>query len=163
MDTIQQLKDELTQEFEITKKFFEIYPEGKEDYAPHEKSMKLGPLVNHLADIFNWPGFILDTEQLDFAKTDYRPASFKSRKELLDVLNKNYNSSKEHLEQAKEADLEPSWSFANNGQILAKWTKYGAIRHAFSQAIHHRAQLGVYYRLLNISLPATYGPSADSQ
>ena len=67
------------------------------------------------------------------------------------------------LETAKEEDLIPSWTIKNDGHKLASWSKYGAIRHSLNQITHHRAQLGVYYRLNDIPLPASYGPSADSQ
>jgi len=72
------------------------------------------------------------------------------------------NSSKKALENAKTEDLELNWSISNNGHVLAQWSKYGAIRHSLNQITHHRAQLGVYYRLNDILLPGSYGPSADS-
>ncbi|MCH5600915.1 DinB family protein [Niabella ginsengisoli] len=67
------------------------------------------------------------------------------------------------MEKATEADLEPFWSLKYNGNKLAEWTKYAAIRHSLNQITHHRAQLGVYYRLNDIKVPGSYGPSADDQ
>ena len=163
MDTLQQLESELEQEYKTTKKFFELYPEDKPDYAPHVKSMKMKDLAGHIAEVFAWPVVIMNTPGIDFAKGDYVPTVVNSKKELLEILDKNYQAGMEALKKAKEADLEPSWHFANDGHILAEWSKYGAIRQSLNQVTHHRAQLGVFYRLLDIPLPGSYGPTADSQ
>lgn len=163
MDTLNQLKSELEHEYNTTKMFFGLCPANKGDYAPHPKSMKMKNLVSHIAEIFGWPAMILSTDTLDFGKGDYKPTVINSREELLKKLDEDYQSSKTALGSAKEDDLTPNWSISNNGQKLAEWTKYGAIRHGLNQIIHHRAQLGVYYRMNDISLPGSYGPSADSQ
>ncbi|MBO9618249.1 MAG: damage-inducible protein DinB [Niabella sp.] len=163
MNTLQQLNSELEHEYQTTKKFFELYPADKAGYAPHEKSMKLDRLAGHIAEIFAWPSFILPTDTLDFATGDYKPTLITSREQLLEELDKNYRASSDTLAAAAEADLEPSWSIASNGHKLAEWSKYGAIRHSLNQITHHRAQLGVYYRLNEIPLPASYGPSADDK
>ncbi|PWN68688.1 damage-inducible protein DinB [Chryseobacterium phosphatilyticum] len=163
MDTLSQLKSELEGEFQTTKKFIDLFPEGKNDYAPHEKSMKLMPLATHLVEIFEWPNTILNTSELDFGKGDYQPSHLSSKEDLLKKLNDSYQSGKAALEKATEDNLDPSWTIKNDGHELASWSKYGAIRHALNQITHHRAQMGVYYRLNNIPLPGSYGPSADQQ
>lgn len=81
--------------------------------------------------------------------------------DLQKQLEKNYEKSLNALKSASTTDLEPNWSIRMNGQIIMEWIKYGAIRHGLNQITHHRAQLGVYYRLLNIAVPGSYGPSAD--
>ncbi len=163
MDTLKQFREELEAEYQTTKKFFEIYPEDKNDYSPHPKSMKMAHLVTHIAEIFGWAGFMLQSSELDFAQGGMQPKLLTTKDELLKVFEDNYNSSIEALEKATEADLEPSWSLKNDGHTLASWTKYAAIRHSLSQITHHRAQLGVYYRLNDIQLPGSYGPTADLQ
>ncbi|SEW43622.1 Uncharacterized damage-inducible protein DinB (forms a four-helix bundle) [Chryseobacterium wanjuense] len=163
MDTLSQLKDELQDEYQTTRKFFEIFPEGKNDYAPHEKSMKMMPLATHIAEVFGWADTMLKTSDLDFANTDYQPKKLSTKEDLLKALDENYKLSNEALSNATEDDLNQSWALKNNGQELAKWSKYGSIRHSLNQATHHRAQLGVYYRLNDIPLPGSYGPSADYQ
>ncbi|GAA4439659.1 hypothetical protein GCM10023091_22210 [Ravibacter arvi] len=160
MDTLKQLKEELTEEYQTTKKFFELFPDGKNGYAPHPKSMKLMPLAQHVAEVFGWADIVLKTDSIDFASGD-RPQPFSSRQELLDALEKNHAVSIEALSRAAEADLLPLWSVTYNGHKVGEWTKYGAIRHSLNQATHHRAQLGVYYRLNDIKVPGSYGPSAD--
>jgi len=163
MEPLKQFRDELEAEYQTTKKFFEIYPEDKNDYSPHPKSMKMAHLVTHIAEIFGWTGFMLNSSELDFAKSSLRPKLLTTKEDLLKVFEDNYKASKEALEKATEKDLEPSWSLKNDGHTLSSWTKYGAIRHSLSQITHHRAQLGVYYRLNDIQLPGSYGPTADVQ
>lgn len=160
MDTLKNLKDELTEEYKTTKEFLNYFPKDKNDYAPHEKSMKLMPLANHIVDIFGWPELILNTDFLDFS-SGYSPQKTHNKEDLKDFLEKQYKKGISALENAKEEDLKPNWSIQMNGQKLMEWTKYGAIRHGLNQITHHRAQLGVYYRLLNIPVPGSYGPSAD--
>lgn len=163
MDTLPNLKAELKQEYETTKKFFEIFPENKNDYAPHEKSMKLMPLATHVAEIFGWPGFMLKTEKLDFAAGDYQPTIIITKEELIKKLEDDYKDSVETLDRISEDDLNGRWKMTMGDHLIADYNKYEAIRHALSQATHHRAQLGVYYRLNDIPLPGTYGPSADDE
>lgn len=163
MDTLSQLRDELEAEYHTTRKFIDAYPDGKNDYTPHEKSMKMLPLATHIAEIFEWPNTMLKTSELDFASGDFQPKHLSGREDLLNTLDENFKSGKEALENAKEDDLNATWALKNNGQELAKWTKYNSIRHALNQITHHRAQLGVYYRLNDIPLPGSYGPSADHQ
>lgn len=163
MDTLKQLKDELTQEYKTTKQFFDIYPEDKGEYKPHEKSMAINHLVTHISEIFGWAGFMLNSSELDFADSSMQPKLLTTRKEILETFENNYKQSIKALENATEDDLNPYWALKNAGQELAKWTKYGAIRHSLDQITHHRAQLGVYYRLNDIELPGSYGPTADNE
>ncbi len=161
MDTLKNLKDELSEEYGITKNFLNNFPNDKNDYAPHHKSMKLMDLTTHIVDIFGWPELILNTAYLDFAD-GFNPEKMGGKADLLQQLEKQYNAGMQALTQASESDLIPNWSIRMNGQIIMEWTKYGAIRHGLNQITHHRAQLGVYYRLLDIPVPGSYGPSADS-
>nr|WP_314494572.1 DinB family protein [uncultured Chryseobacterium sp.] len=163
MDTLKQLREELVAEYQTTLQFFEIYPDDKNDYSPHPKSMKMAHLATHIAEIFGWMGFMLSSSEVDLAKSGMQPQLITTREDLLKTFENNYRSSKQALEKAKEEDLLPDWSLKNDGQTLSSWTKYGAIRHSVNQITHHRAQLGIYYRLNDIQLPGSYGPTADIQ
>ena len=163
MNTLEQLKSELQSEYEITKNFINLFPEGNNDYAPHVKSMKMMPLATHIVEVFEWPNTILKTAELDFAAGEYKPTVLSNKADLVAKLEQDFEAGKRALDHAHEEDLYPTWTIKNAGQTLASWTKYGAIRHALNQITHHRAQLGVYYRLNDIPLPSSYGPSADSQ
>ena len=162
MNTLENLKKEHQHEYETTKKFIESFPEGKNDYAPHEKSMKMMPLVNHIIEVFAWPELIFNAEKLDFAAGDYVPSKVETKDELLQKLEKDHHIGKTALENAKEQDLEKRWTVNNGETVLMDFNKYEAVRHSLDQITHHRAQLGVYYRLNDIALPGSYGPSADS-
>lgn len=162
MDTLKNLQDELSEEYHITKKFFRLYPDNKNDYAPHEKSMKMGHLSTHISEIFGWPEVILTTSELDFMKAE-PPKALENANDLEQALDMKFEKNKASLEGASETDLSSPWALKMNGQTVAEWSKYGAIRHALNQITHHRAQLGVYYRLLGIPVPGSYGPSADEQ
>jgi len=163
METLQNLKDELRQEYETTKQFIDRFPEGKNDYAPHEKSMKMMPLATHIVEIVGWPDIILNIDKLDFATDDYKPLKFTSGEELKVKLEEFYAQSNAAMNQLSEDGLTGKWAMYMGDQLLADYTKYGAIRHALNQLTHHRAQLGVYYRLNDIAVPGSYGPSADEQ
>lgn len=155
---------ELKEEAEITKKFLERYPSGKNDYKPHEKSMDLMQLTNHVVEIIGWPDVILNTDALDFASGDYQPGQLDSKDAFLKRLEEELHRSVLAIQTTNENTLlGQHWAIKIGDKTLAEWTKYGAIRHALNQETHHRAQLGVYYRLLDIPVPGSYGPSADEQ
>jgi uncharacterized damage-inducible protein DinB len=161
MKILELLLTEFEQEAQITKKMLALVPMDKWDWAPHEKSMKMGALSTHIAELPSWVTLGLDTEELDFATAPYEPAIIKSNSDLLALLEKSYQSGKDSLIKAKEEDLTGRWILRTAETIHADMSKYEIIRHSFSQTTHHRAQLGVYLRLLNIPLPGSYGPSAD--
>ncbi|QOW11083.1 damage-inducible protein DinB [Kaistella flava (ex Peng et al. 2021)] len=163
MESLPNLRKEFDEEYETTKKFFDLYPEGKNDYRPHEKSMKMMPLATHVAEIFGWPETIMKTDKLDFAAGDYKPTILNSKAELQQKFEEDYQKTKDTLEHTSEQDLSGRWSMNMGEKVIAEYTKYSAMRHALNQITHHRAQLGVYYRLNDIPVPGSYGPSADEQ
>ncbi|MGM9479055.1 DinB family protein [Pedobacter sp. GSP4] len=163
MDIIKSLLKELAAEFNTTKKFLALVPADKFDWAPHEKSMKMKSLASHIAELPSWVAMALTTDGLDFASAPYEEKPIEKAADLIKLLEESYDSAKTELEKAKEDVLENKWTLRNGDQILADYTKYETIRHSFSQTTHHRAQLGVYLRLLNIPIPGSYGPSADDQ
>ena len=161
MNIIDELQKELKSEYETTKKFLGHYPEDKNDWKPHTKSMALKPLATHIVEIFAWPEFIMNTEYLDFAENPYKQPDISTRAELRHKLEEDYKKGAEALKNLRPKQLDGSWDIRQGGQVFMQWSKYGAIRHALNQITHHRAQLGVYYRLNDIFVPGSYGPSAD--
>lgn len=161
MKIIELLLAEFEQEAQVTRKMLALVPLEKSDWAPHEKSMKMGALSIHIAELPSWVTLGLTTAELDFATAPYNPAVIESNADLLALFEKSYESGKESLNAANEEDLTGRWILRSGETIHADMSKYEIIRHSFSQTIHHRAQLGVYLRLLNIPIPGTYGPSAD--
>ena len=161
MEIIPLLLKELEMETLITRKMLDRIPDENWAWKPHEKSMNLKQLVVHLAELPSWVAMGLHSDGIDFAASPYQPTPINNKKELLQLLEQSFESAKSSLEKATEEDLLPSWTMRHGDQILMKMNKYEVIRHSFSQTTHHRAQLGVYLRLLNIAIPSSYGPSAD--
>ncbi|MBC7864892.1 MAG: DinB family protein [Bacteroidia bacterium] len=152
---------ELEQESIGTRKMLALVPADKADWKPHEKSMKLKDLATHIADLPSWITKGLTTNELDFATEPYNPADCKNGEELVKYYDKNAEEAKQNLLKSKDSILQEAWILRNGEIIYAKLTKHEIIRHSYSQIVHHRAQLGVYLRLLNIPIPGVYGPSAD--
>ncbi|MFN0255827.1 DinB family protein [Pedobacter ureilyticus] len=161
MDIIKLLQNELKQEAVTTRKFLALVPFDKPDYAPHEKSMKMLPLATHIADLSSWPKLGVETDELDFATAPYNPQKAENNEQLIALFDKGIEESLASLAEVEEAFLERPWILRTGEQIHAEMTKYGLIRVSLNQITHHRAQLGVYLRLLDIPIPGSYGPSAD--
>jgi uncharacterized damage-inducible protein DinB len=123
--------------------------------------MSMQNLAVHIAELPSWVSMALNTSELDFAAMDYTPTQVNDAGELITLFERSLSSGLTALRNAKEEDLEPTWTMRSGDKIHAVMNKYEVIRHAFAQTTHHRAQLGVYLRLLNIPIPGTYGPSAD--
>lgn len=163
MDIIKSLLAELESEAQTTRSFLSIVPLEKALWAPHEKSMKIEALASHVAELPGWIKLALTTDELDFATAPYKPVAIKTNDDLLTLLETNLAGAKSSLENAKEDELSKRWLLRTGETIHADMSVYEMIRIAFSQTIHHRAQLGVYFRLLGIAVPKSYGPTADHQ
>lgn len=163
MSLIQMLLKEMEQEAQTTRKMLERVPNDKYDWKPHEKSMAIRALAPHIAELPSWVALALTTDGLDFATTPYQPANINNTAQLLDLFEKSLAEGKAQLSQATEEELQPLWTLRSGEHLLSVTTKGEVIRMSFSQIVHHRAQLGVYLRLLNIPIPGSYGPSADEQ
>lgn len=161
MNLIPILVKEMEHEAETTRKMLSRVPADKFDWKPHPKSMSLQALATHVAELPSWVTMVLNTSELDFAKNEYKPFPVKSTAELLEYFEKNLAEAKSSLAKATEEDLLPEWTLRNGEQVYSVDKKHEVIRMAFCQTVHHRAQLGVYLRLLDIPIPGSYGPSAD--
>jgi len=158
---IQIFLKELQQEAVTTRKMLALIPDDQYQWKPHEKSMTILQLAPHIAELPSWVTMVLNTSELDFAAEPYTPQDITTTAALLDLFEKNLAGGKTSLESAREEQLADLWTLRNGETIYSTSSKAEVIRMAFSQIIHHRAQLGVYLRLLNIPIPGSYGPSAD--
>jgi len=157
------LLKEIEQEANATRKMLAIIPEDKYDWKPHEKSMSMQQLAVHIAEIPQWVQLAIETEELDFAQ-GYAPSVCNNNGDLLQIFDTSVAAGINALEKADDVLLlNGTWTMRAGEHLIATLSKYETIRHSISQTIHHRAQLGVYLRLLNIPIPGTYGPSADEQ
>lgn len=158
---IQQLVKEMEQESKTTRKMLSAVPTDKFDWKPHAKSMSIQKLATHIAELPEWIIMTLNTSGLDFAANPYNPVKINSTTDLLAYFEKTLTEGKARLEKATDSDLLPDWTLRNGEQILSKSSKGEVIRMVYCQIVHHRAQMGLYLRLLNIPIPGSYGPSAD--
>ncbi len=152
---------QLKEEAEITRKMLKIVPEDKYDWQPHPKSMTVRRLATHIAELPGWIPMAIDTDVLDFSANDYKATPISNNAELLEAFEQNQKKAEEALPKTTDEYLLNMWTMKNGDQIFLSITKQDVIRMALSQTIHHRAQLGVFLRLLNIPIPGSYGPSAD--
>lgn len=163
MKLIEKLLKEIEEEGQKTRRMLAIVPDDKYDWRPHPKSMPVKDLALHIADLPTWITLAVTTDELDFAANPYNPGNITNTEELLTLLEKNLVKAEADMKKATEDQLEESWTLRNGDVVYMTLSKYETIRHALAQTIHHRAQLGLYLRLLNIPIPGSYGPSADEQ
>lgn len=154
-------KKELEEESAITKKIFSRIPEDKFDYKPHEKNMTLKRLATHIAELPEWIAMASTSDGLDFAKGSYKPREIADKKELMNFFEDNLELGLSHLRPEFEKDLDKPWVLSNGNTVIKEYTKAEVVRMVLNQITHHRAQLGLYLRLLDIPIPGSYGPSAD--
>jgi uncharacterized damage-inducible protein DinB len=162
MSIAQALLPEFDQEMANTRKILELVPEDKLDYKPHDKSMPLGRLAGHVAEMAGWGTTTMSTEGLELTSGNTKPFAPKSRKELLDSFDKGVKEARAAIAAAKDEDFDVIWTLSYNGQTIFSLPRGAVIRSmVISHVIHHRAQLGVYLRLNEVEFPGMYGPSAD--
>jgi uncharacterized damage-inducible protein DinB len=156
---------EFDHEMANTRKTLERVPEDKFDWKPHEKSMALGDLATHLANIPSWTKNTFDADELDIAPPGappYRLERAKSRAALLEAFDQNVTQARDALEGATDENWQGKWSLLMTGKTIFTLPRTAVMRgFILSHSIHHRAQLGVYLRLLDVPVPSIYGPSAD--
>jgi len=152
---------ELDAESVTTRKMLERVPADKFNWKPHEKSMTLIRLATHVAELPSWITMALTTDELDFASNPYTPEVINNTGELVAYFERCLADGRAHLLNGREEQLEEPWTLRNGTEVYSTSTKAEVIRMSLSQIIHHRAQLGVYLRLLHIPIPGSYGPSAD--
>lgn len=155
------LLNEFKDEMNTTRKFFEAISEGLLEFTPHEKSKKIGELVNHMLPISSWIGAITQNSELDWSKAT-PPTVLNSKEAILKQFEANVALGEKALKETNNDQLLEDWTMRNAGTILFSGKKETAIRrYVLNHTIHHRAQLGLYLRLNNVKVPGSYVASAD--
>jgi uncharacterized damage-inducible protein DinB len=158
----QLLYPDLHQELAATRRMLERVPDDKLDFKPHDKSMTLGQLANHLAELPAFARTMLTSSELDFATRKYEPKSISASTERLAMFDKLAGELVGSIEGADWSALNQSWVLRMGEHVILNDQKAKLFRtFALSHMAHHRAQLSVYLRLVGIAVPGTYGPSAD--
>ena len=160
MTFIEFFRQQFMEEAATTRKMLARVPGDKFEYKPHAKSMDMKRLASHIADLPGWIYMTFTTDEIDFARPYEQPA-INSHEDLMAYFEKRYQEGLSTLVSENEQLLDKPWTLRNGNTIYATNPKIEILRMSLSQQIHHRAQLGVYLRLLNIPIPGSYGPSAD--
>ena len=153
--------DEFDQEMASTRRLLERVPTDKGEWKPHPKSFALG----HLAQLVSWiPGWITQTLREPHIDLGGGPGySFLPTETLLAEFDKNVREARAELESVTGAALDEPWSLKMGGRVLFTTVRGPTVRQHLSHLVHHRGQLTVYLRLIDVPLPQIYGPTADEK
>ncbi len=153
---------ELEHEAAGTRRVLALVPADRADFRPHPRSYSLGDLAVHVAQMHRWIPITVQTAELDFAVNGEPAAPFAGTDELLARFDGFLAEARGALEGASDADMGENWTLRNGEHVIFTLPKGVCLRtFVFNHIVHHRAQLTVYLRLLDIPIPGLYGPSAD--
>jgi uncharacterized damage-inducible protein DinB len=159
------LSDALIPEFDMemanTRRALERVPMDKASWQPHPKSMTLGRLAVHLAELPGWASTTVNTDELDFA-SGYNPPKAETTQDLLALFDKNVGEARAALAGASDETWQKGWTLRRGDHVIFTMPKIAVHRgFTMNHIIHHRGQLTVYLRLNDVAVPSIYGPSAD--
>jgi uncharacterized damage-inducible protein DinB len=155
---------DLKHELSSTRRMLESLPEEHLSWKPHPKSMSLGGLAQHLANLPYWQLLILRDSEMDLAAAPPPLSEPRNRDEVLERFTQNAAELREALEQVTDAALMEMWTLRRGDQVILAQPRVAVLRGmGLSHMIHHRGQLSVYLRLLEVDVPGMYGPSADER
>jgi len=149
-----------------TRRTLERVPKDKPDWAPHEKSMKMGRLAMHCATLPMMGLYIIEDPGMDMmAPTRPRTSlDFESAERCIAILDEGAAKTRAAIAAASDEDLLKPWPFSVGPNVISNLPRSLTVRlWTTNHLIHHTAQLGVYLRLSDIAVPGLYGPSADEQ
>lgn len=147
-----------------TRRILECLPEEHMTWKPHVKSMTLGGLATHLINLLNWQVAIFLYPEFDLSTVPLRREALERREDMLEEFDANVIKLEQLLAKCDEKALAEEWTLRNGDHIILRQPRAVALRtFGLSHMVHHRAQLGVYLRLLDIPVPGIYGPSADEE
>jgi uncharacterized damage-inducible protein DinB len=155
---------EMKTEAAKTRKMLERVPLDKANWKPHEKSMALGRLATHVAETPRWFARIIEHDEFDFAASQQPPHTAADTNELLQIHDSMIAQAANALENANDGLLNKSFTMRAGNRVFYNLPKTALLRSfAYSHLFHHRGQLSVYLRLLDVQVPGMYGNSADEK
>ncbi len=161
MDAVSLLLMELDQESQTTRRLLELVPEDKLAWTPHRKSLTLGQLAMHVAMIPDAIASVVQADSFDVTANNVPPQP-SSRAQVIEAFEKSQAEAVEKLGEFDDAALAKMWSAKKGSRTVTMLPRGAVIRFILlNHLIHHRGQLSVYLRLLDVPLPSIYGPSAD--
>ncbi|HEX5026713.1 MAG TPA: DinB family protein [Agriterribacter sp.] len=164
MAIITSLIGELKHEASNTRKILLCVPDEMFDWKPHEKSMSLSQLANHIAELPRWIHYMMTGTGFNFVQEPFKRLKATSKSELIEGFDAIIREAVELLEKANDEELAVQWKLSRGEVVIFELPRKVAIRNlVMNHIIHHRGQLSVYLRLLNVPVPGLYGPSADER
>ena len=161
------LVPELEQELAVTRRVLERVPDDRPDWTPHPKSFSIAHLAQLTVRLPGWIPMMLDRTELDIAPKQgpqFPGYSNEKTSTLLAEFDKNAKAARAAVEKASDADFQVPWTLLKGGEKILTQPRYQMLRYmAVNHMVHHRAQLSVYLRLLEVPLPQMYGPTADDR
>ena len=163
MSLAKKLIEQFTAESAKTRLLLAAVPEDKYDWKPHEKSWTVGQLASHLAESPSWhQSMLIEVFDFDAMMADYKPFVAKDKAELLATFDANNAALSEAIEGQDDDFMNAVWKGISGGREIMSGKRDAEMQELFiSHQIHHRGQLSVYLRLLDVTVPQTYGPTAD--
>lgn len=153
---------DVAQEMASTRRILERIPDEHLAWRPHEKSMTLGGLATHLINLLNWQIAIFQYSEFDLSTVPFKREALAKSTDILAEFDTNVNKLDKLIAESDETMLGEEWTLRHADHIILREPRAIALRtFGLSHMIHHRGQLGVYLRLLEIPVPGLYGPSAD--
>lgn len=164
MSRLEQLRDELEHEVRTTRKHLERVPPDRLDWRPHAKSFTLGGLGSHVVDCLRWVDPVFASDELEVDPAAYRPFEASSADALLEGLDVEAAKARSAMSASKDHDCVFPWRLKMGGKVWFEKPREAVFRDmTLSHLIHHRGQLSVYLRLLDVAVPGSYGPTADDK
>jgi uncharacterized damage-inducible protein DinB len=164
MSIISSLLPEYDHEMGTTRRLLERVPEAEFEWRPHDKSMSLGQLADHLSNLSGWANIIMTSTHFDLASvgSDRKPKNPASRDAVLARFDEKVAAARDELASKTDPELLAPWTLKSGTQEVFTMPRLSALRSfVLNHTIHHRGQLSVYLRLKNVPLPSIYGPTAD--
>jgi uncharacterized damage-inducible protein DinB len=167
MPIAESMLPEFDHETATTRTLLERVPEANAEWKPHAKSMSLGYLASHIANIPRWASATLERTEFDVnppGGSDLKTPEFDSVARVLERFDASVSAAREVLRRTSDGDFMVQWTLKNAGRSMFSMPRASVFRSfVMNHAIHHRGQLSVYLRLLDVPLPSIYGPTADTE
>jgi len=159
MNIAETLLPEFDQEMKTTRRLLERVPTEKGKWKPHEKSFSIGHLAQLVSSMPGWITNTLTSDKLDLAQA--AKYSYEKTEALLEKFDKNVREAREAIVASTDSDFDKPWSLTMGEKVLITAPRGATTRQHINHLVHHRGQLSVYLRLLDVPVPSIYGPTAD--
>ena len=155
---------DLEPELAATRKTLERFPDDRAAWKPHEKSRTLQQLAEHVAELPGFASVMLTTDTFDVKNGGRFSTSAPTAAELLALFDRAAGQLRDAVARTDDERLQQPWTFTAGAHVIVSGPRAVVLRRmGITHLAHHRAQLGVYYRLLDVPVPGTFGPSADER